>query len=682
MADLIPSPSYTITGNVKVDEGKYIHQVSPSWLVIILPFEEPAASYNPDLNQAMKTKPAIVIQNDAISISVSRPKNSFAKTASVSVKLTDTNYQNACSTGDWIFIWMSDYQEDIDRLVSIFYGASRGSLNDWESGLKFAGRIIDIGAGESVASGGTYVQTQNIQAQMFVELASSLYYTFIRQSIVNFAVATPSGAESQTDTAPIEQQFNERNIRAALGNTSKNFLQMFQLGTATRPDEIISNLIVLTMGVTASQNLANRPEMPLGTPNDAIMIPSEVARIFGRPQKKYLWENYLIQLGMQKYSNRGTSVWEKFQPDVDSSKLDRGDIRNTVFWYSPVRLKGVTPYYPPQWNNTSIWNVWSQYLHNELNEMFTCLRINANNQIVPTIVVREQPWSTGLFNYLQNGRPMDNVRTTGEKVERKTTKSIKQEKETTKEIIPSFTPSQKDNVNRTFFHNLPRWRIDESMIYSVDVSVSEGQRCNFVQFWARAASLEQLGVDASTPDNFMYGQLGQGNFIIDEKDIRRNGLRAQIFESSFGGVEITGSQIGNDETPKTDKNSVSWTSGPLWARMKADWLFNGHLKLSGSANLQGIREPICEGDNIEIKGILYHIEGLSFNCSISPNGTKHFAAQASLSNGMVASSLNETTAPLYAIHRSHQTKNLSGPGLTEVQTRVLDRGRTSTGEEV
>jgi len=82
-----------------------------------------------------------------------------------------------------------------------------------------------------------------------------------------------------------------------------------------------------------------------------------------------------------------------------------------------------------------------------------------------------------------------------------------------------------------------------------------------------------------------------------------------------------------------------------WTKKRADWMFNGHLKLSGSVSLQGIVEPICEGDNVQINDIVYHIESVSHNCSINSNGIKTFTTALQLSNGLYSKGLESDKKP-------------------------------------
>lgn len=853
--ELTPAPRYLVQANsdLDIEDDNLLHSTSPSWVICFVPFDEPASSYTSSLADAMKTKKLIVVQNDCVGVTVSRPKGSFIKSASLSMKITDIFFQNAIATGDKVFIWMGNHQEDMDKIAGRLKNTLHGPLNDWESGLKFEGRVTDIGSMDEVSVGGIKTLVQSISCQSFVELSSSLYHTYLARGALDIASSTPSGAQGVTNRQVLEQKFNDGSLRNALGNTALHFFDMFQTGQAQSPDHIISNLIILTLGIPSNENTLNgtKDKPVLGTPNDAIRIPKAVATILGRPKATYLWETYNIYLGRQRYGNKGGAIWEQFNPEVDETKIDTQNPSDNVFYFSPFRLKGVVPYIPPAWNNTPIWSVWNQYLHPLLNEMYTCLRINRYNQILPSIIVREQPWSTGLFNYLQNGLPMKDIKTSENTTdnEKKKNKSLKKGATPKKVILKNTEPMLTENLTRTFFHNLPRWVIDGSMVRSLDLSCSENDRVNFVQVFSKMAGYEALGADPSAPESLKHGQLNAGNFVIDQKDIQRHGLRAFTAESDYDALARTGKEVGTVKAPiltaakdsakarfignKTvqyitndgssllykggsrawrnnnpgnirmsdfsiskgavgsegdfaifptyeigyraigdllagpayknltiyqsirkyappienntssyqqqikkytgldisrkisslnpmelnrvadaiqrvegyivgtteeisgvdattftvttsnrndDKSALAGSSSPLWAKILADWKFNGHLKLRGTLRTLGITEPICEGDNIEVNGIVLHIDSLTLQGTLGQDGRKSFTTSLSVSNGIMAHNLNEKDAPHYPIHLSIRPESLDVRGYSEIQARVYDDNRGANGE--
>ena len=122
----------------------------------------------------------------------------------------------------------------------------------------------------------------------------------------------------------------------------------------------------------------------------------------------------------------------------------------------------------------------------------------------------------------------------------------------------------------------------------------------------------------------------------------------------------------------------------MFARLRADWFINSHLKLYGTIVCNGIVEPIAEGDNVEVRGILYHIEGITFNGSIDASGKKIFTTTLNVSNGTIAASLDSTDdnqMPEYPSMRSSSRSLNFAPGVTDVQ-RTLKTNRNDEGEKI
>jgi hypothetical protein len=215
---------------------------------------------------------------------------------------------------------------------------------------------------------------------------------------------------------------------------------------------------------------------------------------------------------------------------------------------------------------------------------------------------------------------------------------------------------------RAQFGQQPRWVIDESMIKQVKVSTREQDRVNFVQVWGRNQLLNYGPPSATNSSNSIeedrQAQLSAGNMVADDNDIKRNGLRVNQAESPF------------------DYPLPFNSRAPLWARMRADWLFNGHLKAQGNVVLNGVREPIAEGDNCEVRGIVYHIQDVTHEGSIAASGRKSFTTTLTIFNGITAQSLDSGKLPSYLIHQGPDANAQKFiPGLTEIEntTRITTK---------
>jgi len=172
----------------------------------------------------------------------------------------------------------------------------------------------------------------------------------------------------------------------------------------------------------------------------------------------------------------------------------------------------------------------------------------------------------------------------------------------------------------TKFLNLPRWKISPSLILEQDIGRDEAARINFVQYFGRS-TLGAEGADIAQ-------QIAQDNYVYDINDVQRSGLRPYIVTTQF------------DDPTTVNKEYRS----PLWAKIVGDAVIGGHLKLNGTIVTAGIVEPIAVGDNLELDGIVYHIEQLAHTSSISmQDGKKVFRTSISLSSGVSTSSSSAGT---------------------------------------
>jgi hypothetical protein len=161
-------------------------------------------------------------------------------------------------------------------------------------------------------------------------------------------------------------------------------------------------------------------------------------------------------------------------------------------------------------------------------------------------------------------------------------------------------------------------------------------------------------------------QIQQGNFVVDELDIERHGTRAFVMTTPF------------DMFPD---NQTTSSFSPIWAKMQADWKFNGHLKAKGELTTIGASLPVAEGDNLEVRGLLFHIESINHSASIGKNGTKQFRTTYGLSHGVIAASLGNVQASPHYVSLDAigiYAVNTPGPGLTEVQNRLTGKAVSPT----
>ena len=694
------APTKLITQNTFDDLGGS-HQRNPSWVVCIVSFTESAAAYSEEKTGTPKAK-VLVIENDCLNVSINNNKSSFGKLASLSVKPTNFWYPGYVSAGDWMFIWMVDSQEKADYISSSLKTNLPGvgnKLCDETSGLKFAGRVLGVSTLDTVTnSSRTIIQT--ITGQAFLEFATSVYYTYAGQAAADTFNPNQLGGYPLPAALAIggDEALLKFGQDSVLGKIAEKFQELYKTGKDHSPDLMIGLYYTFIMGVNSETSIIN-PELynKPATGHHIIKVPKQVAQILGKPSATYLWELIDVNLGMHIYKNNGTNWWEKFQPEFDKAfqvettnliKSIEPNKKNNNIQKTPIATEGFIPYRPALWDNQSMWSIFEQYLNPVVNEMYTVLRINREGRIVPTFIVREKPFSNGIFNHLQSDGTVDenifakaNAEVSSNQdsfgiqappisplnptpfdapadpfaakaAENEKNESAKKQIESAKKILVA--------ANRTLYGTLPRWILNRTMIKQYGFSTSESKRVNYVQVWGSNAAPEYLTMQFS-PQKFKQYQFNLGNTYHDNADITRNGLRSMILTSN---CDIF---LGNE----------SGSFSNLWAKKNADWYFNGHLKANATVVLNGITAPICEGDNCQIGNIVYHIENVSHTGTIS-GGKKSFDTVLTLSNGMLAQSFETQESmkkvPLYPIHQGPSRNDMNGPGYTETQELTSTTG--------
>lgn len=697
------APRISLSKNISMEgpnNGAAVLTRSPSWVVAFIRFLEPCAMYSGVKADAFKTDSILVVENDCIQVSISNLKNSFAKTCSLTMKVGEMWYQNAVSTGDWVFVWMTEDNKSSERILNwLIQGTGtfpnfkeQESINSYDSGLKFVGRVIGLSNLTSISTGSGQINlTQSISCQAFLEMSNSIYYTYISKALMsydnpqnqNIASTALVRQNLQSITNTTEGQSN--GMDSALTDIASKFLALNeQTKGFTTPEEMIAIMFIVMMGVDrekSADNVLIGKSNLAGSFGDAIGIPATVAEYLGRGSKTKLWQMYNVILGLQSYSTQSEKhPWKSLFPDLNPSiENNYGD----VFHRTPVSTKGSVPLtIPPIWDNRTLWDTLNNFLNGIVNEMYTCLRVDKHNRIMPTLVVREKPFSTGLFDSLNRkaaqfklipkvaGTKSKEVEAMGEDLVSKTEKNSSEAVTSLSDDLKKasdIATSAKLN-SRTFYCNLPRWIIPPEKVISIQTTLDENRRVNFIQVWGRSNSAEYAVGPIWDQEKFKALQYRNGNYVADEADISRSGLRADVQETIYDLILDSGKSLSD-----------------LFARMKADWSFNGHLKPYGSITLMGIQEPICEGDNLEYNGVVYHITAVNHSGSVSADGKKNFTTTLQIENGILAVSLQtKNQEPRYinslGEYRNEVNAIFNLKGKTDIQNTGSRKNRNQFGE--
>lgn len=617
-------PYYNITAN-----GNRFHSTSPSWLVVVIPFEEPKVYSSKGRAAKLNTRPPIIIMNDAVSISVSRTKGATIKGASVILKHGELDYPNHIRAGDYIGIWMANWQSDIDAIAESVRAGKPS--NGFMSGLKFFGKVSSVNPNISVESQGRPSVSSVVSAKMFTEVGQSVYVT-------RFLAAWNGGSESPSGGYNM--------LEALSPGAYLSFLQKGPNGLPyASPDSVIRFMSSIFLGngpAKGATNVNGMYEQDFGTRNAAITVPPAVNRLLDNGSSKSTYLKSLhFYAGIEKYKSGDISKTNSLARPSNSKV-------SGSFKYTGQPLLGYVFLKAAPWENIPLESLLKQWLNPIANEFYTSMRFDERGGIRPTITARQIPFTTPNFQRY------------------------------TKEGISSFfkVPSENAKTNRfkskTEFANLPRWVVDNSVVQSVNLGTSATSHVNFITVMGTSsAALSTLGsnedVSRIRQDSFA-DQLRQGNYFIDEQDVARHGLFAKVMETQF------------DYVPGATKEL---SMSPLLTAMQVDFNLNNHLKWSGRVSLRGVQEPINEGDNCELDGVLYHIESIEHLCQMDlSSGRKSFVTVLSLSNGIVAESLDRGGPVDYPTTGFLRYKNYGkideAYGQTDVQT-TLHKNRDRQG---
>jgi hypothetical protein len=478
------------------------------------------------------TKPMIVI-NDCISVTTNMGKSMQTPSVNMVLKAGDINYEAAIAPGDFVFVNMLD---DGKKLNELYSKASSGkAINHQDDGFKGFYKVQSVRRviGVDPASGIKRVFFR-IDGYAFTEFNNSIYFN-------PYLVSAP---KFQTDIV----------YASNIGLDYKQMMDSQKEKTGASVEFVIRFFIEKFLGYGLDVNSKFEQQI---TSNTLFYVPSLVGSLVNQPTAEAAKDVYNYLFGIQTYDSFG---------GMSSGMNPNSKSVGGRFYSTGVGCQGNILLRPEYWNQVPVWSILKQYVNSPMNEMYSCFRISKDGTVMPTVVLRQIPFSTEAYGG------------TGTK-----------------------------------FLNLPRWKIDPELIYDFDIGRDEAARINFVQVFGMQGGEKK-------PDAGISFQIEQGNYVADTNDIKRAGLRPYVITSSF-------------DFPSVKENAFSFHA-PTWAKMLADALIGGHLKMNGTVTCTGIQAPIACGDNFEVDNIVYHIESVTHSMSMGSDGRKRFRTTLQLSNGI------------------------------------------------
>lgn len=519
---------------------------------------------------AMLRGDPLVITGDCVSLSVSSSKSSHTKSLSASLKQSDHNYLVEILPGDWIVAWIGPYEDRFLGKGGILYRIRAGTAcNEYRDGLRFVGRVQSIRKVVARDPDGSLSVDYSIQAQSFTELNTSVFYD---QGLAETA-KNQIGTWMTKIGLEIDQIFGESKNGEGRGSLEDNVHKVIPslveilLGRGL-PSEI-------NPGGKGALQAATGPIGPSGNdPKEspfAYLVPRRICQLLGKstnPSKAGGVLSYAdimtMVFGVQFFenSNDDSQPWTKMQPTIE----ENSPYTTANHLYTGHPMLGALLPYMFETTNTPLWNILEQFLNPTVNEMFTCMRSNKDGNVVPTLVIRQIPFTTANFT--------------------------------------------NTSIDTTEFLELPRWKMDPAILTSLNIGRTDATRVNFVHIYGQNGYEKGFSISQ---------QLSKNEPIRDDADIYRSGLRMYQTTVNCDAVNQAG------KAPR------------VWMELVADRLMGSQLTLNGTMVCIGIGDPICEGDNLEFDGVVYHIESVDHSGRIDgASGRRQFTTSLTLSNGLRA----------------------------------------------
>lgn len=555
------------------------HQVSPGYVLTFLRWSN-RDTFNYQGEDPLDVRNPLVVYNDAINVTVQNTKSGLSPTMVATLKGGDINYATAVHPGDYVLVNMLNWEDDAERVRNTALRLQ--PINKYGDGFKGVFKIQSVRKNISM-NGDKKTITYTVHGAGFTEFNNVIYF--------NPAIAAAF------------QEAGTRMYSTLVGDYYQD-----KLKTNSEIQEIIKDLFEILIGKSRRSN--NVKVKNFGDVN--FKVPKTLGRLLGRNMNAAsdLFTYYVGIWGNSRSTSANTdNIGQLFNPDM---RLDR----EPGIYEAKNNLQGNKEVFIENWNNQTAWSILQNNTNKTLNEMYTTYRLDVNNRVMPTVIVRQKPFTT-----------------------------------------PHFDPPSGFPVTR--FFDLPRWKISPTLLYSADLGKDEAARMNFVQVFTR-----------TLPDTFdqdMTQQITQQNFVIDQGDINRHGLRPYVVTSNF------------DFPIKTNKR----LRAKEWSQIVSDWVIAGHLKESGTLKFQGIQDPISVGDNLEFDNVVYHIEAIKHVMMINPDGRKSFKTTITVSYGMDLRS--NKSRPVYPEmeHTDAHTKNIEDHSNEKIRPGISDTqdigGRPQSG---
>lgn len=631
--------------------------MAPIWVLAVARWSHPfvfdrAAQTSSESIDAFEQAPEpVIIVSDCTSLSITGTKGSHVQNLTASLRDNNINYLSAIFPDDWLLAWILPNETRAKALVKKLRAGF--PCNKFKDGLKFIGRVGTVFKDTAVDDAGKPSSIFSLTGAGFGEFDYGLFWE-----------------PKLVDNASLPVWFHRLGLALnSIVTGSDKSVTAAGDPNSIDVNKMIPALVRLTLGEGPFKN--GNLAVPGGanaSPNGGIRVPAFVGQWLGLVSFEGMTYSNMVDIvvGVQKYQGAAGAPQDSpliFQPDgltgaviqfTPSSKnfavSDTDQPATAEYQKTPIPLLGEFPIVQLPFQDTPIWQILEQFLNPGVNEMYVALKPDSKGNIFPRLTVRQYPFSTSKFaaegSIFRGGLHFQPTGAFGNHGNLQLPANPGALSPGTLSIGNSTQLS--DHIVKrpavTTFLELPRWRIDPKMLKRIQVGRSNVLRSNF---W----NIQGTGPGTAISPSLQYVRSPPNT---DKNDIERSGLRR---------VARTVNCLIKDATQGPD----------MWRDIITDVTAGQHLALTGTIIVVGIVSPIAPGDNVQFANVVYHVESVQHNCTMSADGKRDWKTTLQVSHGMA----DETT-----LEQNQQDTGLDSPLQEYAGVRNADPATIRIGRSV
>jgi hypothetical protein len=377
---------------------------------------------------------------------------------SATLLVTDINYETAIAPGDFVFVNMLNWESEARRVAQ----AARNSqaINRVKDGFKGFYKVQSVRKTLSVdPASGTKRLMVKITGYAFTEFNNNIYFN---PNLIN-------------DTS-------DQNLELYLTNLGRDWNSLQTNKGLNKIQGILQFLIESLVGTGIPDSGRKTTGISPLSANTHFYMPNAVGNLLGLDTVEAAKDVYNFMFGIQSYSAHAQSLAQGMNPSNIQLSDPTKATHDSRFIILGTPVDGATVTKPEYWNQTQTWAILNQFTNAPLNELYTCFRLAPNGSVMPTMVLRQIPFTTDNFQTISG-------------------------------------------YNVTRFMSLPRWNISPALAFSFDLGRDEALRLNFMQFYGRAVNFPaEIAISSETASQ---------NYVYDIDDVKRNGLKPSVITSEF-----------------------------------------------------------------------------------------------------------------------------------------------------